>query len=608
MCGVAGTVRLDGAPANPEVVERMLSCLHHRGPDDQGLWRQGPVVLGHTRLSIIDVDGSHQPMVGADGSCLTYNGEVFNYRALRDTLPGPWSTRGDTEVVHRILSTQGVVGLRRVRGQFSLAVWSSAQQTLTLARDSLGVLPLFWWSDATSLVFASEIGALLHGLGQRPPIDRHGLAHYLSYRAVPAPRTLWEGIRKLPPGNALSVSPGACPRVERWDSEPPAPDPSISFGTAVERLGDALTDAVALAMVADVPVGAYLSGGIDSSLIAALAVEARAGGSPLHTYCATFGDPGTDETPWARQVAEHLGTVHVEVPVSPADFAGEWGRLSLLRGAPVSEPADIAVNRLAVRAGQDVKVVLSGEGSDELFAGYPKHAYAELTRKVGLLPQAARGPVLDGLARSLPGPGRRLSVMLRAMARPTEDERIRAWFASFTPAENARLLGETFAEQPLAAADDLPPLIRMLRHDQGAWLSDNLLERGDRMTMGASVELRPPFLNADVFDLARRLTPSVLRHDRRPKAVVKAMAQGKLPSAVVDRPKSGFRVPLNAWFRDGLRSTAHERLLDRDSFAAQHLDHGMVRSVLQRHDSGRSDESTRIWTLLSLEMWACAND
>lgn len=603
MCGIAGIVRLtDLESPSLSPVDNMLDLLQHRGPDERGTWVEGPVALGHTRLSIIDTHGSHQPLL-SDRAVLSYNGEVFNYEELREKLPGPWTTRGDTEVLNRLLATEGVTGLRRVRGQFAFARWDAATRTLTLARDALGVLPLFWWSDGRTLVFASEIDALLRGLPTRPEIDRHGLSHYLGYRAVPAPRTLWQGVHKLPPGHSLQITLGTQePVLEDWRDASPSPNHSISFAEAVSMTRTALEDAVSLSLVSDVPVGAYLSGGLDSSLITALAQRRQS--SPLRTYCASFGDDQADESSWARQVAEHVGTTHVDVRVDPQSFLAEWPRLSRLRGAPVSEPSDIAVHQLALRASQDVKVVLSGEGSDELFAGYPKHRMARATRYAGMIPTTMRRTVVDSLGPHLHPRARRPLVALRALAQPDEDSRIRGWFASFTPAERAELLGTSYDDPPFVAPPSPDTLARMLRHDQEAWLSDNLLERGDRMTMGASVELRPPFLDPEVVQVSRRIPSRLHVHRGTSKAVLRSVAEDLLPPKILNRPKAGFQVPISSWLRHELAGELQERLLSAGSFSSQHLNHEAVHRLVSRHLSGKTDASRALWTLLSLEMWA----
>lgn len=603
MCGIGGVVALgDGELPDAEfVASSLIADLHHRGPDGNGVWQDDHAVLAHTRLAIIDLEGSEQPMRDDEGRVLVYNGEVFNYRQLRRDLPGSWRTLGDTEVFMRLLAERGPEGLRDVRGQFAAALWDPRRCRLTLVRDEVGVLPLFWWTDGRRLAFSSDVDALRAIVPGPVGVDPEGVALYLRYRAVPAPGTLWSGIRKLRPGHAVIFEEGATPREEPWAAPAPDADDSIGVQEATRTTRALLEQAVERALEADVPVGLYLSGGLDSSLVCALAGRQR-GTDPVHTFCATFTDSADSEGRWAAQVAAHLGTRHVEVPIVASDFADEWPALSRARGAPVSEPADMAMHHLARRARQDVKVVLSGEGSDELFAGYPKYRFARLTREVRRVPELIRRVGPD-VAEWIPPKGRRAAVALRALGQRSEDDRVRAWFASFTAAEVAALTGGTPVREPVVPAAAAPPLVRMLRYDQGPWLSDNLLERGDRMSMAASLELRPPFLDADVVAYARTLPPSVLLHGGSTKSVVKQVAADVLPPSIVERRKAGFPVPIGQWLRTGLRDFAHDALTGGDAFIADHLDRRAVQILLRRHDTGRAEEAIRIWTLLSLEVW-----
>ncbi len=608
MCGIGGWISFDPArrPDAQPMIHSFVRDLDHRGPDGHGSWHDDRAVLAHTRLAIIDLEASAQPMTDGAGRVLAYNGEVFNYKELRSRRgnTSSWRTGGDVEVFMRILGEDGPAGLRAVRGQFGAALWDPANSRLTLVRDEMGVLPLFWWSDGANVAFASDIDALRAVLPRQPRIDPESLALYLRYRATPAPLTLWEGIRKVRPGHAVVFEHGRPPVESEWVAPPPAVDHTITPEAAVKRAGELFDQAVERALEADVPVGMYLSGGLDSSMVSALAARHRPG-EVLRTYCAIFADSPASEGDFAATVAAHLGTEHTEVPIVSADFVDEWPRLSRLRGAPISEPSDMAMHHLARRAREDVKVVLSGEGADELFAGYPKHRFGTPMRIAGRMPW----PALAGArvaADRLPPRARRVAVAMRAMAQPDEDERIRAWFSSFTPPQVRELtrLGPMPAVPVPAPGEH--PLVRMLRFDQQGYLSDNLLERGDRMSMAASLELRPPLLDSDVVAFARSLPPEVLLHRRTGKYVVKQVARALLPATIIDRRKAGFPVPLSRWLREGMREYAHDLLGDPDGFVRGHLDPEPVARLLSRHDSGASDEAIRIWTLLSLEVWGRA--
>ena len=602
MCGVAGLVRHDGAPVDTALVAAMTARLQHRGPDEAGSWHDHRVGLGHRRLSIIDLGGSAQPM--SDGRWhVVFNGELFNFRELRRSLRHRFRTDGDTEVVLAAFAERGLAAVRDFRGQFAFAAYDSLTGTTWLVRDRLGVLPLHHVQVPGGLAFASEVKALLPALpGGVPQVDLASLDAYLSARSVAAPHTLFEGVRKVPPGCALELSSDGRVVEHRWWDFPDADEVlDVSPAEATGLVSAALERAVERCLVADVPVGAYLSGGVDSSLITALMVKAS--GGRVRTFAAGFGDARHDETGHARAVSEHLGTEHTEVVVTPGDFTDLWSRLTWFRDAPLSEPADVAVHKLAQLAGRDVKVVLSGEGSDELFAGYPKYRAAPFVEAVGVLPAGARAALAGRVERRLPPSAARFRVALRAAGARDADARRRAWFSPFTEDERRVLLGDAPVRSRVRSTGSKDVVRDMLLEDCRGWLADNLLERGDRMTMAASIELRPPFLDHDLVDLAFRLPTSVKVHRGTSKWVVKQVAASHLPAAVVERPKSGFKVPLDLWFRGGLRDMSWDLLTGPSSFAGDVFDRSAVRSLLERHDVGRSDEHIRIWTLLSLEVW-----
>jgi asparagine synthase (glutamine-hydrolysing) len=608
MCGIAGLIRFDGTPAEASAVARMLRALVHRGPDGDGMLRRGPVVLGHRRLSIIDVSGSPQPMTSSSGRLhVSFNGEIFNYRELRAELAASgyaFRTQGDTEVLLALFERHGAAGVERLRGQFAYAVYDEQQRDLWLFRDRLGVLPLYYEARPEGLMFASEIKALLAARGTSE-VDEDSVREYLAYRSVPPPNTLFRGIRKLAAGHLLRCRAGGQLEVRRYWEIPRTPELlELSDDAARERVGGALEGAVAAALVADVPVGAYLSGGVDSSLVVALMRKLR-GAAPIETFAAGFDDPRYDELPFARRVAAEFGTRHHEVSVGARDFEELWPTLTWHRDGPISEPSDVAVYRLAATARQHVKVLLSGEGSDELFAGYPKYAAARAAGMAAALPAPLRGPTLRSLERALPLRAARARIALRAMSAPDEATRFQSWFAPFTDYERREMFPgperETFREIWSRAEGDL--LRRMLYVDCHTWLSDNLLERGDRMAMAASVESRPPFLDHELVELAFRLPSSLKLRGGSGKWIVKEVARRHLPTEIVDRPKLGFRVPLDAWFRGHLRELSHDLLLGPRSFVGGLMRRSAVEQLLRDHGRGRRSEEARIWTLLGLEIW-----
>lgn len=606
MCGIAGIVHVDGGTASLALVEAMARALHHRGPDGSGTWACGPVGFAHTRLAIIDPEGSPQPMASVDGSQhLVFNGEILNYRELRARCRYPFQTAGDTEVVLALHAQRSAAVPPRLAGQFAYALHDARTRTTTLVRDRLGILPLYWWAGEGRVVFASELAALAVGMPVPLVVDEVAVVDHFTRRYVPAPHTLCVGVRKVRPGHQLRIGPdGTIEETPYWEL-PSAPADPVTPEEAVDRVSTALDRAIDRNLVADVPVGAYLSGGLDSSLVVATMRRLLGPDATVHTFAAGFGDPRIDELPHARRVADHLGTTHHEAVVGPTDLEDLWAPLTRLRGAPLAEPADVAVFRLAEAARQHVKVVLSGEGADELFAGYPKYRWARHAELAGRIPASLRTPVLDLLQRVLPISAARPRVLLRAAAEPSAAARIDAWFAPFTSRERRALLGRAdgYGQPDVVARARGDVVQRMLFTDCHAWLADDLLERGDRMSMAASLELRPPLLDHELVELAASLPSGVKVRDGQGKWVLRQLAQRTLPEDIVNRPKVGFRVPIDEWFRTQLEPMARDLLLGSDSFVTRLADRGRVAALLEGHRRGRRDEAIRIWTLLGLEVW-----
>jgi asparagine synthase (glutamine-hydrolysing) len=580
----------------------MATRLRHRGPDATGLWLDGPVGMAHTRLSIIDLQGSQQPMASVDGRRhLVFNGEILNYRELRGELSYPFRTQGDTEVLLGLYEKYGPAGVEKIRGQFAYAIYDSETGDTHLFRDRIGILPLYYYSDTRLFAFASEIKALLP-LINTPAVDEESLHDYLAHRAVPSPHTLIKGVRKLPQGHHLVVRADGTHHLSAyWQLDALPSRRKVTAMKAVGLVEEALKTSVRESLVADVPVGVYLSGGVDSSLLTAMTRREHPG-QVLHTFGASFDDARYDESSWARRVARAVGSTHHEVVVTADDFLNNWARLSWYRDGPLSEPADVAIFRLAQLAREQVKVVLSGEGSDELFAGYPKYVFAGATRWLGAVPSAG---LLGRLEKSLPASKSHLSIAIRALAESSYEERLRGWFAPFTMAERDRLTGRPSPRgaPPAYSRGRGDALRRMLYADTSVWLADNLLERGDRMSMAASLETRPPFLDHRLIELAFGLPTRVKVRGGTTKWVLKQVARRYLPGDVVDRPKIGFKVPLDQWFRQGLRDMAFDLLTGPSSYVGNNFSGEMATGLLNAHMRGERNEESRIWTLLSLEVW-----
>ena len=608
MCGIVGIRRFDGRPVDPALLRAMAAQLQHRGPDGDGFRVVRDVGFGHTRLSIIDLAGSPQPMTSASGPFhITFNGEIFNYQQRRAELVAagvPLRTHGDTEVLLETLRLHGLRGLDRMNGQFAFGLFDERANTLLLARDRLGILPLYYAEGPGFLAFASEIKALLPALGA-PQLDDDAVEDYLTYRSVPPPNTLFKGVKKLAAGTALWVAADGKLRHETWWSLPAQlQGPMLTGDDALSAVNSALERAVAGRLVADVPVGAYLSGGLDSSLTVALMKKARQGGD-VQTFAAGFNDPRFDELPYAKQVSDAVGTTHHEINVTATDFQQLWSKLSWHRDGPISEPADVAIFRIAQYARSTVKVLLSGEGSDEIFAGYPKYAYEPKLAPFAAVPPFLRVPLMRFAERALPGSKYRARQAARALTGRSTAERLQTWFAPFTWYERRALRTGYGSHRSLGQYERCQGdhLRRMLYVDCHTWLADNLLERGDRMSMAASIENRPPFLDHELVELAFRIDSSLKVKGSSGKWIVKEIARRHLPANIVDRKKVGFRVPLDEWFRGGLKDYVHDLLLGRDAFVSRYLQRSVVEAMLGDHMRGRRNEELRLWTLLGFEVW-----
>jgi asparagine synthase (glutamine-hydrolysing) len=598
----------------------MLSALAHRGPDGEGSFfatagNGDQVFLGHRRLAIIDLAGAPQPMSDLDaGVTLIFNGEIYNFRELRQELAAHghrFSRDSDTEVLLRGYQQWGGRVVDHLRGMFAFAIWDSPRQRLFLARDRFGEKPLFLHHGPAGLCFASEIKALLCLPECRHGTDLDAVWDYLAWRYVPGPRTLFVGIRKLMPGSAATWEAGQWREWRYWvppDRDHPARCDAAMESNPVPSFLSCLDEAVRLQMVSDVPFGAFLSGGIDSSMIVGLM---RRHSSTVKTFSVGFGHGPDSELPFAAQVAKHFGTAHREILVSPRDVIETLPRLIAYRDAPVSEPSDIAIHRMAREAAREVKMVLSGEGSDEVLGGYPKHVFERLVPAFQMLPAVLRNNLLLPLVHSLPYRFRRAKTAVRNLVIEDWQERYVGWFGALSHGERQRLT--RLASSPLVGAGgDTPPfdgrgdassLRRMLYFDQASWLPDNLLERADRMTMAASLESRVPFLDHQLVSFVSSLPDRFRVRGLRTKWILREAGRQMLPPGILKRRKVGFRVPVNQWFRSEMRDYLLDHLCSSSSLTRAYYTPQVLDHIVHEHLQGRQNHEKLLWTLLNLEIW-----
>ena len=617
MCGIAGAAVAATSPVTSATVERMLQSIEHRGPDGHGICElpagEGRrVLLGHRRLAIIDPRGGHQPMCDeAAGLALTYNGEIYNFRELRAELEGAgyrFATTSDTEVLLRAWQRWGEGVVERLRGMFAFAIWDAGRGVLFLARDRFGEKPLFVIEDGGELYFASEIKALLQLPRERPDVNLTAVWDYLAYRYVPGPRTLLRGIRKLAPGTCATWKAGRLTERRYWS----APDRIASGptrnpnGHAVEEFTERLDTAVRMQMVSDVPFGAFLSGGLDSSTIVALMTRHN---PSVKTFSVGFAMGEYSELSHARLVADHFGTDHHELVVDAEHLMEHLPRLVAFRDAPVTEPSDIPIYMLAKEASRSVKMVLTGEGSDEVLGGYPKHVYERFVPGYQRVPGFVRHGLLEPLAQALPYGFRRAKTAAVNFNIEDWPERYARWFGAMSNAERDRLTtlrvnGEAaIPGPPFDSGPGNSSLRRILYCDQTSWLPDNLLERGDRMTMAASIESRVPFLDHELAGYVSSLPDKYRVNGMQTKWILRQAGRSLIPQSILERPKVGFRVPVNEWFRGSMKEYLRGHLLSADSRTRGYYNPAALERTLDEHIDGRHNHEKLLWSLLNLEIW-----
>jgi asparagine synthase (glutamine-hydrolysing) len=615
MCGIAGILRQDGGAVDAGLLGRMTDVLAHRGPDGRGLHVTGPVGLGHRRLSIIDLSTGAQPMATADGALwITYNGEVYNYRELRgelEALGHRFQTTSDTEVILLGYEAWGPDVVTRLRGMFAFAIWDGRRRRLFAARDRLGIKPLVYAWDGKALRFGSEIKALLEDDTVARDLDWDAARDYFAHLCVPAPRTIFRTIRKLPPACYLLASPdGGEPEIRRYWTLRMAPDRSVGETEWIARLRAVLDETVRMHMIADVPVGAFLSGGVDSSTV--VATMARVSSAPVKTFSIGFDEADFDELAFARQVAGRYGTDHFEMVVKP-DVMAILPKLTWQFDEPLADASALPTYCVSKITREHVTVALSGDGGDEGFAGYRRYAEADALARQG------DGPLLGLLrplyrlaARCLPAGVRGRGHLERLGTEPLE-----RYFRMMTfqrEATLARLLDDDVARrvslrpdfgvyQRLAAEAGSADYLSTLQYvDTNHYLPEDILAKVDRASMLTSLESRVPLLDHVLLEFAATIPASLKLRAGVGKHILKRAMAPYLPAEILTRRKMGFGVPLAAWFRGGLRDFATELLTDGRTRRRAIFRPAGVEALLADHAAGH-DRAAQIWSLICFELW-----
>ncbi len=621
MCGIAGQVTADRKPVEQSRIAAMGDSLRHRGPDDHGVYVKGPVGLAHRRLTVLDLSSAgHQPMSNEDGTVwVVCNGEIYNFRELRSALASAHAFRSgtDTEVIVHLYEEYGIQCVSMLRGMFAFAIWDERAQRLVLARDRLGKKPLYYGIGAECLTFASEMKALLLG-GSVPDIDPVALHHYLTFQYVPAPMTIFRGIQKLRPGHVLVYEHGKVSDSVYW---------SLRYDDTQTRRGEAeyeheflslFRESVRIRLASDVPLGAFLSGGVDSSSVVALISEMTT--QPVKTFSIGFKDEAFNELAYAREVAQRFGTEHHEFVVEPSALE-ILSTLVRVYDEPFADSSAIPTYYLSELSRQFVTVVLTGDGGDELLGGYPRYQFGSLQNlamgalQVNKAMSAAADCVNRWLTTLRPPPreiGRRRGLLrlLQPLSR-----RYMERISYFTTAEKEWLYTPEFNEMVwnhessevvakwLDETEATAQLNQLLGVDTRSYLPDDLLVKVDRATMAHGLEARSPLLDHKLMEFAAALPIDQTVRGGQTKYVLKAAMRGRVPDRALAREKQGFAVPIHRWLREDCRGFLQEHLLSSRSLGRGYFRADRVRQLIQQHVGQEADHGYRLYALLMLELW-----
>lgn len=616
MCAICGKVDFRGAPVGVETLRRMLNAVHHRGPDDEGLYCSGSVGLAHKRLKIIDLATGKQPISNEDGTIwVIYNGEIYNYKQLTTYLVQKghrFTTATDTEVIVHLYEELGEKCVTHLQGMFSFALWDEKNQTLLLARDRVGIKPLYYCRTRRSLLFASEIKAILTDPSVEAEIEPALLDRFLTYFYLPGNQTLFKNIGKLEPGHYMTAKNGLVSVRQYWNLS--FDKRARSFDDAVEELEQLLSETVRDHMISDVPVGVLLSGGVDSSGVLSFAAENTS--HPISTFTVGFDSGCTDERPYARLAAKAFGARNYEISVTSRDFWDFLPKYVWHMEEPVCEPPAIALYYVSKLARQHVTVLLSGEGGDEAFAGYQSYRnyfwLEKLKRCLGPVADPVGGLMLRGAFTNGTAHYGKYGPFMRTPLEKyyyshssTPCTFFNRNYSHLYTSDFFSLLKDSSrteaSEQRFAEVQGLSPLDQMLYVDTKTWLPDDLLVKADKMTMANSLELRVPLLDHHVLEFAASLPPAFKLKGRSTKHILKRALARRLPPEILYRKKTGFPVPYESWLSNELRPEVREVLLDKSTIERGYFRRDAVEEMINgASEDGRSKE---LFSLVTLEYW-----
>lgn len=625
MCGICGRINFDGEPVGEALIRQMASTLTHRGPDDEGIYAKGNAGLGHRRLSIIDLSSAgHQPMCNEDGTVwIVFNGEIYNFPDLKKDLIKKghvFRSHSDTEVILHLYEEEGPDCLKKLRGMFAFGIWDERDKSLFLARDRVGKKPLFYYADGSCLIFASEIKAILQDPKVKRRPDFTAIHHYLTYQSVPSPFSAFADIRKLPQSHYLTCKDGKLDIQRYWKLSylPKFEVRTSSQEKDLEKeLLERLTETVKIRLISDVPIGAFLSGGMDSSAIVAL--MSRIMEMPVRTFSIGFYEEAYDELRYARMIADRFRTDHTEFKVKP-DALDILPKLVWHYNEPFADPAAIPSYYVSKLAREHVTVILNGDGGDESFAGYDRHIANELATKFERIPAPLRKRIFPFLVSLLPISSDPDSFFWRLqrftqMLSLSPELRNAHWLTHFSTEMKAALYTQGFKEQT-AGIDSFDVILDKYRQtdadnftdstlytDVNLYLPDTLLVKMDIASMANSLEARSPFLDHTFMEFAARIPANLKLHHGRTKIILKNAFRDTLPTDIIKRKKMGFRVPLDHWFRNELREMAYDTLLGKRCTERGYFQRSFVQKMLDEHVSGKWNWQYHIYNLLMLELW-----